>query len=55
MTVLVYNCRRTTCSSHSGLRHNNGRSALKRRHMFRNFELHLYEYNERQAGETTGN
>jgi hypothetical protein len=35
MTVLVYNCRRTTCSSHAGLRHIDCRSAPKRRHIWR--------------------
>jgi hypothetical protein len=52
MTVLVHNCRRTTCSSHAGLRHNSGRSAPQQRpvctktatyvaHFFQvNFELH---------------
>jgi hypothetical protein len=61
MTVLVHNCRRTTCSSHAGLRHNGGRSAPKRRHMWR-ISLwlilnctHTMWKNERQAGETTGN
>jgi hypothetical protein len=61
MTVLVHNCRRTTCCSHAGLRHNSGRSAPKRRHMWRissklilNCTRTMWK-NERQAGETTGN
>jgi hypothetical protein len=46
--VLVHNCRRTTCSSHTGLCHNGGRPAPKRRHAWRisskiNFELHPYD------------
>jgi hypothetical protein len=61
MTVLVHNCRRTTCISHDGLRYNGGRSAPKRRQMWRissklilNCTRTIWK-NERQAGETTGN
>jgi hypothetical protein len=61
MTVLVHNCRRTTCSSHAGLRDNGSRSAPKRRHVWHiSSKLILdctrtMQKNERQAGETTGN
>jgi hypothetical protein len=61
MTVLVHNCRRTTCSSHAGLRHNGGWSALKRWYIWRISPklilncLHTMCQNKRQAGETTGN
>jgi hypothetical protein len=61
MTVLVHNCRFTTCSSHAGLCHNGGWSAPKRRHTWRissklilNFTRTMWK-NERQAGEMTGN
>jgi hypothetical protein len=61
MTVLLHNCRRTTCNSDAGLRHNGGRSAPKRQHMWRiSFKLILnctrtMWTKELQAGETTGN
>jgi hypothetical protein len=61
MTVLAHNCRRTTCSSHAGRRHNGGRPAPKRRHMWRISSKLILNYtrttwkNEQQAGETTGN
>jgi hypothetical protein len=61
MTVLAHNCRRTTCSSHAGLRHNGGRPAPKLRRMWRissklilNRTRTIWK-NEHQAGETTGN
>jgi hypothetical protein len=61
MTVLVHNCRHTTCSSHAGLHHNGGLSAPKWRHMWRissklilNSTCTMWK-NERRAGETTGN
>jgi hypothetical protein len=55
MTVLAHNCRRTTCSSHAGLRHNGGGPVPKRRractqtatyvaHVFQaDLELHPYD------------
>jgi hypothetical protein len=61
MTVLAHNCRRTTCSSHVGLRHNGGRSAPKRQYMWHISSklilncTHTTWKNERKAGETTGN
>jgi hypothetical protein len=60
MTVMAHNCRRTTCSSHAGLRHNGGRPAPKRRHMWcisskliLNCTRTMWK-NERRADETTG-
>jgi hypothetical protein len=61
MTVLVHNCRRTTCNFHPGLRQNGGWSAPKRRHMWRISSklilncTRMMLKNERQADETTGN
>jgi hypothetical protein len=57
----VHNCCRTTCSSHAGLSHSDGRAAPKRWHMWCIFSklilncIRTMPKNERQAGETTGN
>jgi hypothetical protein len=58
---LVHDGRRTTCSSHAGLRQNDGRSAPNRRHMWCIYSKLILNCtrtmwkSERQAGETTGN